>query len=149
MNIRPVQPTDRDEWFRMRDSLWTGSPDDHVQEIDVFFSSPQDGATFVVERPDGGLCGFIEVSLRNYAEGCRTSPVPYIEGWYVDEDMRRRQLGRRLMQAAEDWARSQGYREMASDTQLGNDVSQQAHQALGYQEVERIVCFRKRLADDG
>ena len=147
MNIRPVQPTDRDEWFRMRDRLWTGSPDDHVREIDTFFATPQDGATFVVERSDGGLCGFIEISLRNYAEGCITSPVPYIEGWYVDEDMRRSKLGSRLVQAAEEWARSQGFSEIASDTQLENEVSQQAHQALGYQEVERLVCFRKSLAD--
>jgi aminoglycoside 6'-N-acetyltransferase I len=145
MDIRPVQPSDRDDWFRMRDRLWPGSPDDHTQEIDAFFSNPQDGVTFVVERPDGGLCGFIEISLRNYAESCRTSPVPYIEGWYVDEDMRRRKLGSRLIQAAEDWARSKGFREMASDTQLENEVSQQAHEALRYEEVERIVCFRKEL----
>ncbi len=145
MNIRPVQPTDRDEWFRMRYRLWTDSPDDQIQEIDAFFATPQDGATFVVERHDGGLCGFIEISLRHYVEGCISSPVPYIEGWYVDKDMRRRQLGSRLVQAAEEWARSQGFSEMASDTQLDNDISQQAHQALGYEEVERIVCYRKDL----
>ena len=145
MNIRPVQSTDRNEWFRMRNSLWTGSPDDHVQEIDTFFSSSQGGVTFVVERPEGGLCGFIEISLRDYAEGCITSPVPYIEGWYVDEDMRRRKLGSRLVQAAEEWARSKGFSEIASDTQLDNEVSHQVHKALGYKEVERIVCFRKEL----
>ena len=149
MQFRPVQPTDRDEWFRMRDNLWNGSPNDHIREIDAFFATPQDGATFVVERSDGGLCGFIEISLRHYAEGCISSPVPYIEGWYVDEDMRRSKLGSRLVQTAEEWARSQGFSEMASDTQLDNQTSQQAHQALGYQEVERIVCFRKRLADEG
>ena len=57
MHIRPVQPADRDEWFRMRDCLWTGSSDDHVREIDAFFATSQDGVTLVVERPDGGLCG--------------------------------------------------------------------------------------------
>jgi aminoglycoside 6'-N-acetyltransferase I len=149
MNIRLVQPGDRDEWFRMRDCLWRGSPDDHVREIDAFFVIPQDGATFVVERPNGGLCGFIEISLRNYAEGCITSPVPYIEGWYVDEDIRRQKLGSCLVQAAEEWARNRGFSEMASDTQLDNEVSQQAHQALGYREIDRIVCYRKRLADKG
>jgi aminoglycoside 6'-N-acetyltransferase I len=149
MNIRPAQPTDRDEWFRMRDCLWKGSPDDHVREIDTFFAIPQDGVTFVVERPDGGLCGFIEISLRNCAEGCISSPVPYIEGWYVAEVMRRQKQGSRLVQAAEEWARSRGFSEMASDTQLDNEVSQRAHQALGYREVERIVCYRKRLADEG
>ena len=66
---------------------------------------PQGGITFVVESTGGGLCGFIEVSLRDYAEGCQTSPVAYIEGWYVDEHCRRRTLGTRLVQAAEAWAR--------------------------------------------
>lgn len=84
------------------------------------------------------------MSLRTYAEGCRISPVPYIEGRSVD-DMRRSGLGGCLVQVAEDWARSKGFSEMASDTQLDNEVSQQAHQALGYEEVERIVCFRKEL----
>ncbi len=135
----------RDEWCRMRDNLWTGSSNDHLQEIDAFFAIPQDGATLVVERPNGERCGFIEISLRNDAEGCISSPVPDIEGWYVDEDMRRRKLGSRLVQAAEDWARSRGFSEIASDTQLDNKISQQAHQALGYQEVERIVCYRKDL----
>ena len=119
--------------------------EDHVHDIGAYFSKPQGGVTFVVERPGGGLCGFLEVSLRSFAEGCRSSPVPYIEGWYVDEGMRRRKLGSRLVQAAEDWARSHDYKEIASDAALDNDVSIGAHGALGYDEVARSVCFRKAL----
>ena len=74
------------------------------------------------------LRGCIEVSLRDDAEGCQTSPVAYIEGWYVDENIRRRTLGTRLVQAAEAWARRHGLQEMASDTQIENAVSIQAHQ---------------------
>ena len=110
---------------------------------------PQRGITFVVERTRGGLCGFIEVSLRNVAEGCTTSPVAYIEGWYVDADSRRRTLGTRLVQAAEAWARRHGLQEIASDTQIDNTVSIHAHTRLEYEEVDRIVCFRKRLDERG
>lgn len=63
--------------------------------------------------------------------------------------MRRRTLGTRLVQAAEAWARGQGLQEIASDTQLENTVSIQAHQVLGYKEVERLVCFRKALDASG
>jgi aminoglycoside 6'-N-acetyltransferase I len=49
------------------------------------------------------------------------------------------------VQAAEAWARSHGLKEIASDTQLENAISIQAHTALGYEEVERLVCFRKAL----
>lgn len=78
--IRPVQPTDRAEWLRMRRNLWGGAAEEHAQDIDTYFASPQAGVTLVVARSAGGLCGFIEVSLRTYAEGCTTSPVAYIEG---------------------------------------------------------------------
>jgi aminoglycoside 6'-N-acetyltransferase I len=145
MLIRPVQPTDHAEWLRMRLNLWGGAAEEHTHDIDAYFATPQRGITFVVERPGGGLCGLIEVSLRDYAEGCQMSPVAYIEGWYVDEHCRRRTLGTRLVQAAEAWARHKGLKEIASDTQIDNTVSIQAHTRLGYEEVERLVCFRKAL----
>jgi aminoglycoside 6'-N-acetyltransferase I len=92
-------------------------------------------------------CGFVELSIRLYAESCETNQVGYIEGWYVEPDMRRRSVGRRLIAAAEVWASGQGCTEMASDADLDNTASQQAHQRLGYSEVERIVCFRKALSE--
>jgi aminoglycoside 6'-N-acetyltransferase I len=145
MLIRPVAPADHAEWLRMRLNLWRGAADEHTHDIDAYFATPQSGVTFVVERPGGGLCGCIEVSLRDYAEGCQASLVAYIEGWYVDAESRRHRLGTRLVQAAEVWARKQGLKEIASDTQIDNAVSIQAHKVLGYEEVERIVCFRKAL----
>ena len=78
-----------------------------------------------------------------------TSPVAYIEGWYVDEHCRRRTLGTRLVQVAEAWARHKGLKEIASDTQIENAGSIQAHKGLGYEEVERSVCFRKTLTVSG
>ena len=145
MPIRPVEPTDHAEWLRMRLHLWGGAAEEHTHDIDAYFATPQRGVTFVVESAGEGLCGFIEVSLRDYAEECQTSPVAYIEGWYVDADSRRHRLGTHLVQAAEAWARHQGLKEIASDTQIENAVSIQAHRVLGYEEVERIVCFRKAL----
>ena len=67
----------------------------------------------------------------------------------MDEHCLRRTLGTRLVQAAEAWARKQGLKEIASDTQIENAVSIQAHKVLGYEEVERIVCFRKALDASG
>jgi len=48
------------------------------------------------------------VGVRNYAEGCETSPVAFIEGWYVDPDVRQSGLGGKLIDAAENWARAEG-----------------------------------------
>lgn len=95
---------------------------------------------------EGEPVGFLEVRLRDSAEGATTSPVPFIEGWFVLPDYRKRGFGRALVQAAEDWALSRGHTEIASDTQIDNAASIEAHQRLGYHEVERLVCFLKPLS---
>src|SRR5262249_39023821 len=74
----------------------------------------------VAERPTGGLCGFVEASIRPFVDGCTTRPVGYVEGWFVDPDVRRQGVGRKLVTAAEEWAAGQGCVEMASDALLGN-----------------------------
>ena len=54
-------------------------------------------------------------------------------------------MGGKLIDAAENWARAEGFKEIASDTELENLVSLKAHLSMGYEEVERQICFRKRL----
>lgn len=115
-----------------------------AEEMDRMLDDPLT-PVFVLERPGSGLGGFLEAGTRKFAEGCHTSPVGYIEGWFVDEDLRRRGYGHELVRAAEDWARSQGLAEMASDTWLWNETSIRAHLAMGYRETERVVHFAKTL----
>lgn len=130
----------------MRNSLWPEAPEEHPEEIERFFAAPRsDLATFVADCEDGTLCGFLEAGTRPYAEGCRSSPVGYIEGWWVDAEHRRRGIGAELVVAAEEWARALGMTEMASDANLDNEISQDAHRSLGYSEVGRAVCFARRL----
>jgi aminoglycoside 6'-N-acetyltransferase I len=141
VTIRRVASQDRAEYQRMRLALWPGNDE---SEIDQWLAR-EDARTFVAARPDGSLCGFVEVGTRNYAEGCDSSPVAYIEGWWVDADVRRRGVGRALFVAAESWARERGHREIASDALLENTVSHESHRGCGYEEVERLVVFRKSL----
>ena len=130
----------------MRTALWPEFPNDHPPEIDHFFREPSETVTtLVAELDDGSLCGFLEAGTRPYAEGCVSSPVGYIEGWWVDPNHRKQGVGAALVSAAEDWAKVLGLSEMASDADLSNELSHNAHRALGYAEAQRIVCFRKSL----
>jgi aminoglycoside 6'-N-acetyltransferase I len=143
--IRRATSGDKPEWLRMRLSLWPdGKPEGFSEEMDNLLVDPL-APVFVAARPDGKLAGFLEAGTRKCAEGCKTSPVGYIEGWYVDEDLREQGVGKALVEAAEEWARSQGLTEIASDTWLDNEVSIQAHFKLGYEETERLVHFVKKL----
>lgn len=143
MKIRSLEPSDYDEWSRMRLTLWPDQePADLRREMEEILADPRQ-PVFVAERPEGRLGGFLEASIHIDTYGCDTKPVGYIEGWYVDADLRRTGVGGELMAAAETWAAAQGYQEMASDCEIDNLVSLQAHQALGYEEVERLIHFRK------
>jgi aminoglycoside 6'-N-acetyltransferase I len=129
----------------MRQALWP-NPDPRAQlaDMDVWLTAT-DTAVLVVPRAGEGLAGFAEVGTRSVAESCETSPVGFLEGWYVDPDFRRQGVGTALVRAAEAWAREMGFKELASDTQLANWGSQGAHAALGFVEVERLVAYRKVL----
>ena len=153
VEIRQVQPGDAARWVALRSALWPeGSPDEHAAEVAAFFGGPArpgllPEAVFVAEETGGGsrLIGFAEISRRAYAEGCDSSPVAYLEGWYVAPERRRRGIGRALVARAEAWARSVGCTEFASDALADNLVSAEAHRALGFDEVEVVRCFRKSI----
>lgn len=95
---------------------------------------------------DGKGIGFIHMSLRyDYVEGSSTSPVGYVEGIYVEEDYRKQGISKSLVGAGEEWAKSLGCKELASDTQLENRASQEFHMKIGFREAGRIVAFIKDL----
>ena len=143
MIVRFARFSDKDAWLRMRLALW---PDAGSDEVDRFFAGElREPRAVLVAAEQGALAGFAELSIRNVAEGCTSGNVAYLEGWYVEPAFRRRGVGRALVAAAEEWARSRGCTEFASDAEIDNDASAKAHAALGFAEVEQIRCFRKSL----
>ena len=143
--IRRATAADKLEWLRMRQGLWPDAPVEYLDyDLDDVLADP-DQAVFIASQADGKPVAFIETGLRSHVEGCETSPVGYIEAWYVDPHVRGQKLGSEMMRTAEQWAREKGMSEMASDTWLENEVSIQAHLKLGYSEAERLVHFVKRL----
>ena len=147
MIVRIATENDREELCRLIGALFPEIPPAQLHgEVDEYLDPVgRTEIVLVAARASGKLAGFVEVGTRPYAEGCATSPVPYIEAWYVDDDVRRQGIGGALFRAAEAWARAEGFTEIASDVQIDNAVSISAHKALGYEETERIVCFRRSL----
>jgi aminoglycoside 6'-N-acetyltransferase I len=154
IRIRPVEPRDARQWTAMRAALW---PDEDrttlASDVERFLAHPDGDPDGFLEEvlvaeasgADSTVVGFAELSRRRYAEGCDTSPVGFLEGWYVVPEWRRQGVGRALVAASEEWARELGCREFASDALADNRVSADAHRALGFEEVEVIRCFRKDL----
>jgi aminoglycoside 6'-N-acetyltransferase I len=158
IRIRPAEPADADQWLALRKELWPEESEASLAaEVARFFRELHRGPGIMPEvvlvaeesEPAPVLVGFAEVSRRAYAEGCDTSPVGFLEGWYVVPSRRRQGVGRALVAAAEAWALDLGCREFASDALAENTLSALAHRALGFEEVEVIRCFRKPLTPEG
>lgn len=136
MSVREMAPADMPEAQAMMRALWPESGN-------YDFS---DETVFVWQRAHGGLGGFASVSLRPWAEGCDSSPVPYVEGWYVAPGLRGQGIGAALFAAIEQWCRDHGHVELGSDAELDNVPSHRAHVALGFEPTLQLQFFRKRLA---
>jgi aminoglycoside 6'-N-acetyltransferase I len=146
-SVRPLRETDLNEWFRLSKSLWDATPEaDHKSEMVDVIEHPDSQLILVAEVDTGELVGFLEASIRPFVEDCHSDAVGYLEGWYVEPRFRNLGIGRQLVKSAENWARRRGCTEMASDAEIGNDVSLSAHLGLGYEETSRLVHLRKDLA---
>ncbi len=144
-SIREANKSDRGEYIRMRKLLWPEcSIERHKIETDLVLSSS--GAVFVAEISKPNLVGFAEISIRSdHVEGTIELPVPYLEGWYVDSEYRGMGIGKALITAAEGFAADMGFKELASDAELANELSISIHKSVGFKEVGRTVHFVKKI----
>jgi len=107
--------------------------------------SPEKGVVFLaVERSD--VCGFAEATMRHdHVNGCETSPVAFLEGIYVGPKQHGTGIGRALLDAVQSWAQARGCSELGSDADIENSASHAFHRAIGFEETERVVFFRKLI----
>jgi aminoglycoside 6'-N-acetyltransferase I len=144
ITIRRAAQEDKAEWIRMRKGIWTDWTDEYLDfDMDQILASDNNAVFFACI--EGIPAGMIEVRIKESAEGCVTSPIGYLEAWFVDDNFRGKGIAGALIHAAEDWASKNGCREMASDTWLENQASIRAHAKMGYYEAERLVHFVKQL----
>jgi aminoglycoside 6'-N-acetyltransferase I len=144
ITIRRVTQEDKAEWLRMRKGIWPEAPDEYLDfDMDEILASNKHVVFFGCD--EGKPIGLTEVQIKESAEGCETSPVGYLEGWFVQEEYRGKGVVAIMTRAAEDWVREKGCTEVASDTWLGNESSIRAHEKMGYIEVERLVHYVKQL----
>ena len=124
----------------MRVRLW---PDEDPEELAGELADIRE--TVFVAEDDGSLIGFIEIGVRSYAEGGPVGPAAYVEGLWVEPEYRRRGVARAMLTAAQDWARDRALSYLGSDALLDNELSHVWHRAVGFDEVQRLVIFGKRL----
>jgi aminoglycoside 6'-N-acetyltransferase I len=134
-------------WLALREALWPDTPRaTHRAEMAAFLTNPTRHVQLLAHAPDGRVVGLAEASVRaEPVPGTEAAPVAYLEGLYVVPDQRRRGVARALVDAVAAWGERAGCRDLASDVLLENDVSHAVHLALGFDETERIVYYRRAI----
>lgn len=148
MNIAAAAPNDAQDWIAMRTALWPGGGDDgtHADDINRLLADAGETVNLIARDQTKHAVGFAEASLRrDYVNGCQTTPVAFLEGIYVVPEARGHGVAKALVAAVEDWARASGVSELGSDAAPENMASLKMHAALGFEETERVVFFRKLL----
>ncbi|HZG86694.1 MAG TPA: aminoglycoside 6'-N-acetyltransferase [Paenibacillus sp.] len=145
MIIEKAKPSNLDELTNLAMKLWPENSWDNLRtELEDLIQSEKD--IIYLAFVEGECIGFIHMSLRvDYVEGSRSSPVGYVEGIYVEENHRRKGISKKLVEAGEQWSKSLGCNEIASDTEVDNYDSQQFHKKIGFREAGRIVAFIKNI----
>jgi aminoglycoside 6'-N-acetyltransferase I len=144
-NIRKMDTADRAVWMDMRVGLWPDdAPSSLLRSIETILSS-DDAWGFLAESTEGTPAAFAEVSIRKYANGCDSEPVPFLEGIFVTPQFRRQGAGACLIAHIEKFLIARGFNELGSDALIDNHDSHAAHCGWGFSETERVIYFRKAL----
>lgn len=145
MNFSEISKDNFDEWVKMGIALWPHAK----RRLKKEFEAPLKTDTytqFLAQNADGEYLGFINLSLRSdYVQGATSSPVGYVEGIYVKPKYRKQGVAKELIKQAEKWAKKQGCKELGSDAELKNRVSQKFHTNLGFKKDDVIVHYIKKI----
>ncbi len=144
MLIIKAEKTHIDDMAELANALWGENPQILINEF-VKNISKDDIAYFIKVVEDRPVA-FAHCQLRyDYVEGTNSSPVGYLEGIFVKEDFRLRHIASELIEICEKWSKGHGCTEFASDCELDNRGSMEFHLKNGFEEMNRVICFRKSL----
>lgn len=125
--------------------LWPDNTiEDLLLEMEELLASERTAVFIAYEH--GSAIGFAQCQLRtDYVEGTNSNVVGYLEGLFVMSDYRKKGYAKQLVEYCEQWSKSKECTEFASDCELHNEESLAVHLKLGFQEVNRIICFAKKI----
>lgn len=126
--------------------VWSDDPEKLEKDFEELLRSKKD--LVAVSEENGEVIAFANVRIRSdYVAGADSLPAAYLEGICVKEGYRGRGEAKNLLAYCENWAREQGCGDFASDCLIDNEVSRAFHLAMGFREVERVICFAKKLGE--
>jgi len=148
LTYREYIASDFSELVRLSRELFRENSDYDRQELEVELKQVVEGDNFGIffAMDDDKYIWYINMSLRtDYVEGAETSPVWYIEEIFVQPQYRLQGIAKQLLEHGKKWIQARWCTEIWSDTWLDNTDSQEFHEALSFEEEERLVHYLMKI----
>lgn len=143
--IQKLTEKDLHCWAQMAADVYDSSVAEMLKEYEAGVYSNQFQNEYMYWH-NNEIAGFISLTLRyDYVNGCETSPVGYVEGIYIKPTFRKMHIGAELIDFAKQWAKEKDATELASDCLIDNLDSLHFHEAVGFEEKERVICFAMKI----
>jgi len=143
--VREITSKDLQKWIELRCLLWPMHTKLEIETECASLIKNRNYKTWFYYNEDGDVLGFIEATIKDSAVGCKTDKIGYLEAWFVLQEYRQQKIGTKLVVSVENWAKSKGCKELASDTTSEYPISVLAHNSLGYEVCKNITHFKKEL----
>ncbi|NLM37332.1 MAG: GNAT family N-acetyltransferase [Firmicutes bacterium] len=96
----------------------------------------------LVAEVDGEIAGWVHAFLNRPLHKDTTVEIA---GLVVDQKYRRMGIGKRLLDAAEEWAKDRGCNQVTLVSNITREAAHQFYQAAGYQRTKTQYAFKKEL----
>jgi GNAT superfamily N-acetyltransferase len=142
MQIRTARLADAPRLAELSTQL--GYPSTAAQVEARLARLPADGShiVYVAEQEGGSVVGWVHVHANPTVE---TDARAEVAGLVVDLRCRNAGIGRRLMEAAENWAREKGLPAVTLRSNIIREGARRFYESLGYTLIKTQHAFRKEL----
>jgi GNAT superfamily N-acetyltransferase len=140
--IRAPKPSDYDKMADLAGQLGYSSTEKQVRIRLEEMSDSNYSAAYVAELSGGRIAGWIGMYVFRSVEQDRCAGI---SGLIVDQEVRSCEIGKVLLGAAEDWARSQGCNAISVHTNVTRERAHRFYERNGYEHIKTQKYLRKNL----
>jgi GNAT superfamily N-acetyltransferase len=135
-------PGDYDKMADLAGQLGYESTGEEIQKRLSHMLDRSQYAVFVAELPGGQIVGWIGAYLFRSVE---KASYAEINGLVVEQAIRSQEIGKLLLKAAEEWARSNGCDAISVRSNAKRDRAHRFYLNNGYEHVKKQKEFRRTL----
>jgi GNAT superfamily N-acetyltransferase len=145
VKIRKANLADASAIARLAGQLGYPTTSEEAKDSLRSFLQKKDHAIYIAETPDKLVVGWVHVFEANYL---MEESFAEIGGLIVDESNRGRGIGRALVETAEGWAVTMGYRYLQIRSNIIRMKAHRFYEQIGYNLAKTSLVFVKPLVHE-